>query len=49
MKIIAYDRFKPGVALETVTPYLPEEVANVGGCGKPESSRRTTPAPTSPA
>jgi hypothetical protein len=29
MKIIAYDRFKPGVTLETVTPYLTEEVANV--------------------
>lgn len=29
MKIIAYDRFKPGVTLETVTPYLREEVANV--------------------
>jgi hypothetical protein len=29
MRIIAYDRFKPGVTLETVTPYLPEEVANV--------------------
>ena len=29
MRIIAYDRFKPGVTLDTVTPYLPEEVANV--------------------
>lgn len=29
MKIIAYDRFKPGVTLETDTPYLPEEIANV--------------------
>ena len=29
MKIIAYDRFKPGVTLETISPYLPEEVANV--------------------
>ncbi|HZD13621.1 MAG TPA: hypothetical protein VE196_00480 [Pseudonocardiaceae bacterium] len=29
MRIIAYDRFKPGVTLETVTSYLPEEVANV--------------------
>lgn len=29
MKIIAYDRFKPGVTLETVTPYLREEVSNV--------------------
>ncbi|HEX4310756.1 MAG TPA: hypothetical protein VHZ25_12065 [Acidobacteriaceae bacterium] len=29
MRILAYDRFKPGVTLETVTPYLPEEVSNV--------------------
>lgn len=29
MKIIAYDRFKPGVTLETVQPYLREEVSNV--------------------
>lgn len=29
MKIIAYDRFKPGVTMETVQPYLREEVANV--------------------
>lgn len=29
MKIIAYDRFRPGVTLETITPYLREEVANV--------------------
>lgn len=29
MKIIAIDRFKPGVTLETVTPYLKEEVSNV--------------------
>jgi hypothetical protein len=29
VRIIAYDRFKPGVTLDTVTPYLPEEVANV--------------------
>lgn len=29
MKIIAYDRFKPGVTLETVTPFLREEVSNV--------------------
>jgi hypothetical protein len=29
MQIIAYDRFRPGVTIETVTPYLPEEVANV--------------------
>jgi hypothetical protein len=29
MKIIAFDRFKPGVTLETVKPYLKEEVSNV--------------------
>jgi len=29
MKIIAYDRFKPGVTMETIKPYIKEEVANV--------------------
>jgi hypothetical protein len=29
MKVIAYDRFKPGVTLETIRPYLKDEVANV--------------------
>ena len=29
MRIIAYDRFKPGVTLDTIQPYLPEEVANL--------------------
>lgn len=29
VKVIAFDRFRPGVTLEHVTPYLPEEVANV--------------------
>lgn len=29
MRIITYDRFKPGVTLSTIEPYLPEEVANV--------------------
>jgi hypothetical protein len=29
MKIIAYDRFQPGVTLETIAPLLPQEVANV--------------------
>lgn len=29
MKIIAYDRFKPGVTMETIQPILPLEVANV--------------------
>ena len=29
MKIIAFDRFKPGVTMDTIKPYLREEVANV--------------------
>lgn len=29
MRVIAYDRFKPGVTLETIKPFLPDEVANV--------------------
>lgn len=29
MKIIAFDRFKPGVTMETIQPYLKDEVANV--------------------
>ena len=29
MRIIAFDRFKPGVTMETITPYLNEEVSNV--------------------
>jgi hypothetical protein len=29
MKIIAFDQFKPGVTMETIQPYLKEEVANV--------------------
>jgi len=29
MRIIAYDRFRPGVTMEHITPYLTEEVANV--------------------
>jgi hypothetical protein len=29
MKIIAYDNFKPGVTLDTIKPYIREEVANV--------------------
>ena len=28
LKIIALDRFKPGVTMETITPLLPEEAAN---------------------
>jgi hypothetical protein len=29
MRVLAYDRFKPGVTMDTITPYLVEEVANV--------------------
>jgi len=29
MKIIAFDEFRPGVTMETIQPYLKEEVANV--------------------
>ena len=29
MRILAIDRFKSGVTIDTVQPYLPEEVANV--------------------
>src|SRR6516164_8303147 len=29
MKIITYDRFKPGVTMETIQPFLSQEVANV--------------------
>jgi len=29
VKIIAYDRFRPGVTMETIQPLLPQEVANV--------------------
>jgi hypothetical protein len=29
MRIIAYDRFKPGVTMDTIQPLLAEEVANV--------------------
>ena len=29
VKVIAYDKFKPGVTLDTLRPYLRDEVANV--------------------
>ena len=29
LKVIAYDKFRPGVTMEQITPYLPEEVSNV--------------------
>jgi hypothetical protein len=29
MRMFAHDRFKPGVTLETIEPYLADEVANV--------------------
>jgi hypothetical protein len=28
VKVIAYDRFKPGVTMDTIQPLLPEEVAH---------------------
>ena len=28
MKVIAFDRFKPGVTMDTIAPLLPEEVAH---------------------
>ena len=28
VKVIAYDRFKPGVTMETIRPLLPQEVAH---------------------
>lgn len=29
MRIIAFDKFRPGVTMEQITPYLPQEVSNV--------------------
>lgn len=29
MKIFAYDKFKPGITMDDITPHLPEEVSNV--------------------
>jgi hypothetical protein len=29
VRVLAYDRFKSGVTMDTITPYLAEEVANV--------------------
>jgi hypothetical protein len=29
MRIIAFDKFRPGVTMEKITPYLPQEVSNV--------------------
>jgi hypothetical protein len=29
VKVIAYDKFKPGVTLDTLQPYLRDEVSNV--------------------
>ena len=29
MRVIAFDRFRPGVTMETIQPLLAEEVANV--------------------
>jgi hypothetical protein len=35
VRIFAYDRFKPGVTMETIEPFLPDEVANVWRLWKP--------------
>ena len=48
MRIIAYDRFKPGVTMESIEPYLPEKWQTSGGFGRPESFERTIRAPTNP-
>ena len=29
MRIIAFDKFRPGVTMDKITPYLPQEVSNV--------------------
>lgn len=29
MRVIAFDKFRPGVTMEKITPYLPQEVSNV--------------------
>jgi hypothetical protein len=29
MRVLAFDKFRPGVSMEQITPYLPEEVSNV--------------------
>jgi hypothetical protein len=34
MRVIAFDRFRPGVTMETIQPLLAEEVANVWGLWK---------------
>jgi hypothetical protein len=47
VRIFAYDRFKPGVTMETIEPYLPEEVANVWRLWKAGIVQRTTRAPMS--
>jgi hypothetical protein len=47
MKIIAFDRFKPGVTLDDLRPYLREEVSNAGGCGRRGSYAKTTRVQTS--
>jgi hypothetical protein len=43
VRIFAYDRFKPGVTLETIEPYLPEEVANVWRLWKAGGRTRDDP------
>lgn len=31
MKVIAYDRFRPGVTMETITPALPDDRTSARG------------------
>jgi hypothetical protein len=40
VRIFAYDRFKPGVTMETSGPYLPEEVAEGIGAGRGAALRQ---------
>ena len=48
MRIIAYDRFRPGVTLDTIQPYLPEEVSNVWRLWKAGVVRENYARPMSP-
>jgi hypothetical protein len=48
VRIIAYDRFRPGVTMDTIQPYLPQEVANVwrlwkAGIGRENYARADEP------
>ena len=48
VKIIAFDRFKPGVSIETIEPLPARRSPTPGGSGRPAWCGRTAPAPTSP-